>query len=111
MNMRSWAYLKNTMGKITKQVTQIDDVNQDIAEMQNDLQTQEDTWHKAEAKLQKENDDLRARIADMQNELNLGAGIDEELAKAKAAFDVTNQTRVETMLKGENDRKNAEIQH
>jgi chromosome segregation ATPase len=99
------------MGKITKQVTQIDDVNQDIFEMQTDLQTQEDTWHKAEAKLQQENDELRARITDLQNKLNLGAGIDEELAKAQEAFDAANQTRVSTMLQGDNNRKNAEIQH
>merc|ERR1719469_1150283 len=79
MTMRSWAFLKGSMEKVDRQVSQIRMVNSDISSLQDDLNLQEKLWHQAEQKLRQENLQYKQQLSALQIALAGETDVDAEI--------------------------------
>jgi len=75
LTIDSWADLKKTMDGIGSEVQEVLTVRNDITMLQEDLLTQENTWHKAEVDLRAQVDAIKAKALRIQGEVVGGSSI------------------------------------
>jgi len=77
--MKSWAFLKESMEKLSSEVQQIMLVRKDISMIQQDLSSQTELWHQAELELGQANNVLNAKIETLHAQVQAGAQVRSEV--------------------------------
>lgn len=91
LTINSWADLKNTMDSIGSEVQEVLTVRNDITMLQEDLLTQEQTWHKAEMDLQGQVDMIKAKALRIHGEAVAGASIVGRVHELKEGIALESQ--------------------
>lgn len=81
--IKSWAFLKQSMGKLGDQVMSLMLVRKDVGAMQDDLRSQVQVWRQAEIEIGQENGRLAAQLKALEEEVRAGETVRLELAKAE----------------------------
>jgi len=110
LTLSKWAGLKAAIDRVAGQVRQVLLVRTDMAMLQEDLTRQEDTWHKAEADLEQEIAKLSAQASLLQQEVNAGAHIYDDVKHLKD--NITAQQDLTSAAKTffEHDREKAKLE-
>lgn len=79
--LKSWAFLKESMGKIGDQVMQLMLIRKDVTSIQDDLKTQVELWHQAQMELGQENAKLCQEEKQLETDVRVGDAVRLEVTK------------------------------
>lgn len=110
ITLAKWAGLKAAIDQVASQVKQVLLVRTDMAMMQEDLDTQEQVWHKAQADLEKEIAQLGAQVGLLQQQVGDGAHIYDDVKHLRG--NITEQQDLTARAKAlyEHDREKAKLE-
>eukprot|EP00927_Polykrikos_kofoidii_P013065 TRINITY_DN15682_c1_g2_i2.p1 TRINITY_DN15682_c1_g2~~TRINITY_DN15682_c1_g2_i2.p1 ORF type:complete len:372 (-),score=130.89 TRINITY_DN15682_c1_g2_i2:198-1313(-) len=96
VTMKTWLFLKESMGKLRDEVRQIMLVRDDMAAMKEDLKTQEGMWRQAEKEQILENHKLAAEVQALRNEAIAGRNVKSEVQALRLGIEAERLKAKET---------------
>lgn len=94
--MKTWVFVKESMGQIRSEVSQLMSVKDDIASMKKDLHDQEALWAQAEVNAIEENKKMEADLEVLRQQIHDGDALRKEVQDLKAAVESEKNVAADT---------------